>query len=134
MRPLRLAQLVDEPQIGADDRRAFLCLVWPVRPADLVAESHQFSRDRCHTRPMKLREWVTAPPVLRSFHGWLTVAWAGAIPLTIFTSMKTSLLWIGAMSAWANFAGHFSAWQAARVEVTMADGGDPAVRAAVVDE
>ncbi len=57
------------------------------------------------------------PTFLRGFHGWMTLAWGGAIPLTVFTDLKTSLTWIALMSVWANFVGHFSSWQAARVEV-----------------
>lgn len=59
---------------------------------------------------------------LRAFHGWSTLAWAALIPLTVFTTLKTSLVWIALMSVWANFVGHFSAWQAARAEVVLVDG------------
>jgi hypothetical protein len=57
------------------------------------------------------------PVFLRAFHGYMTLAWGFSIPLTIFTDLKTSLTWIALMSVWANFVGHFSSWQAARVEV-----------------
>lgn len=57
------------------------------------------------------------PKFLRSFHLTWTVIWAVAIPLTIFTDLKTSITWVAMMSVWANFVGHFSSWQATRVEV-----------------
>jgi hypothetical protein len=57
------------------------------------------------------------PAFLRAFHGWATLAWAILIPVTIFTGLKGSIIWIALMSVWANFVGHFSSWQAARVEV-----------------
>jgi hypothetical protein len=57
------------------------------------------------------------PAFLRAFHGWATLAWAVLIPVTIFTGLKGSIIWIALMSVWANFVGHFSSWQAARVEV-----------------
>jgi len=57
------------------------------------------------------------PAFLRGFHGWMTLAWGLAIPITVFSSLKSSLIWIALMSVWANFVGHFSSWQAARVEV-----------------
>lgn len=44
------------------------------------------------------------------------MAWAAAIPITVFTNLRTSITWIALMSVWANFAGHWSAWQSARVE------------------
>jgi hypothetical protein len=57
------------------------------------------------------------PAFLRAFHGWATLAWAVLIPVTVFTGLKGSIIWIALMSVWANFVGHFSSWQAARVEV-----------------
>lgn len=61
------------------------------------------------------------PRFLRGFHGWLTLIWFVAIPLTVATNLKTSITWIALMSVWANFVGHFSSWQAARVEVKQDD-------------
>jgi hypothetical protein len=55
------------------------------------------------------------------FHGVMTVAWTLAIPLTILTSLKTSLLWIGFMSCYANAATEFGAYQAARTERAVDD-------------
>jgi len=57
------------------------------------------------------------PEFLRGFHGWMTLCWGALIPITIFTGLKGSIIWIALMSVWANFVGHFSSWQAARVEV-----------------
>lgn len=61
------------------------------------------------------------PRILRGFHGWLTLIWGMAIPITVVTNLKTSITWIALMSVWANFVGHFSSWQAARVEVKQDD-------------
>jgi hypothetical protein len=52
---------------------------------------------------------------LKAFHGWMTVVWG--IMISILTGLKESLVWIVMMSVWANFVGHFSSWQATRVEV-----------------
>ena len=57
------------------------------------------------------------PEFLRSFHGWMTLCWGALIPVTVLTGLKGSIIWIALMSVWANFVGHFSSWQAARVEV-----------------
>ncbi len=57
------------------------------------------------------------PEFLRFFHGVMTLLWAVLIPITVFTGLKGSIVWIALMSVWANFVGHFSSWQAARVEV-----------------
>ena len=67
------------------------------------------------------------PELLRAFHGWMTVAWGLLIPITVFTGLKGSIIWIALMSVWANFVGHFSSWQAARVEVKQDEQVEEAV-------
>ena len=69
------------------------------------------------------------PTFLRGFHGWMTLAWGLLIPITVFTTLKASIIWIALMSVWANFVGHFSSWQAARVEVKQDDQIEEAVSA-----
>ena len=66
---------------------------------------------------MRIIQLFGRPTFLRTFHGWMTIAWGGAIPITVLTSLKTSITWIALMSVWANFVGHFASWQSARVEV-----------------
>lgn len=56
---------------------------------------------------------------LRKFHGYFTLVWGVLIPITIFTGLKGSIVWIALMSVWANFVGHFSSWQASRAEVKI---------------
>lgn len=56
---------------------------------------------------------------LRLFHGVMTILWAGLIPVTVLSPLKTSITWIALMSVWANFVGHFSSWQASRAEVKI---------------
>lgn len=56
------------------------------------------------------------PRILLRFHATATSIWIlMIIPTLIWWS--ESVLWIALMSVWANIAGHWSAWQAARVEV-----------------
>ena len=55
------------------------------------------------------------PKYLYYFHLSMTIVWALLIiPTIIF--WPSSILWLALMSAWANFAAHFSALQGARVE------------------
>lgn len=58
----------------------------------------------------------TVPPrALVRLHLCATIAWALlAIPTFMFWSQ--SILWLALMSLWANFVGHWSAYQAARAE------------------
>jgi hypothetical protein len=60
----------------------------------------------------------------------MTLAWGALIPITVFTGLKGSIIWIALMSVWANFVGHFSSWQAARVEVKQDDQVDEALTTA----
>lgn len=53
---------------------------------------------------------------LRAFHGWATITWAVLIVPSVLW-WRSSLPWIVLMSVWANLAGHWSSWQASRVEV-----------------
>lgn len=64
----------------------------------------------------KLIELIQSPKFLRHFHGYATLVWI----LLIIPSLlwwSNSILWVVLMSTWANIAGHWAAWQAARVEV-----------------
>jgi hypothetical protein len=56
---------------------------------------------------------------LRAFHGIMTILWGLLVPITVFTGLKGSIVWIAMMSVWANFVGHFSSWQASRAEVKI---------------
>lgn len=54
--------------------------------------------------------------VLKHIHAWLTVAWGVMIPLSLITGWIESLVFVAAISIYANLGAHFSAWQAARAE------------------
>jgi hypothetical protein len=53
---------------------------------------------------------------LRTLHAVLTVVWLIIIPVAVVTHLLWSLPFISAISIYANVAGHFSSWQAARAE------------------
>jgi hypothetical protein len=57
------------------------------------------------------------PVFMRRVNGWLTIFWIGMIPVSIFTGWVESVKYVSALSLWALVSGHWSAWQAARVEV-----------------
>jgi hypothetical protein len=64
--------------------------------------------------------WASAPgsPVfMRRINGWLTIFWIVMIPVSILTGWISSVAYVAALSLWALVSGHWSAWQAARVEV-----------------
>jgi len=56
---------------------------------------------------------------MRRVNGWLTIAWILMIPVSIATGWIHSVAYISALSLWALVSGHWSAWQAARVEVAQ---------------
>ena len=57
------------------------------------------------------------PVLMRRVNGWLTVFWLLMIPLSLVTGWISSVTYVAALSLWALVSGHWSAWQAARVEV-----------------
>jgi hypothetical protein len=56
---------------------------------------------------------------MRRVNGWLTVFWLLMIPTSILTHWISSVTYVAALSLWALVSGHWSAWQAARVEVNQ---------------
>ena len=59
------------------------------------------------------------PVFMRRVNGWLTILWIAMIPVSIATGWVTSVTYVSALSLWALVSGHWSAWQAARVEVNQ---------------
>ena len=57
------------------------------------------------------------PVFMRRVNGWLTVFWVAMIPVSLVTGWVKSVVYVSALSLWALVSGHWSAWQAARVEV-----------------
>jgi hypothetical protein len=57
------------------------------------------------------------PALMRRVNGWLTVLWIVMIPISVVTGWISSVTYVAALSLWALVSGHWSAWQAARVEV-----------------
>ena len=60
------------------------------------------------------------PVFMRRVNGWLTIAWLVMIPVSLETGWVKSVTYVSALSLWALVSGHWSAWQAARVEVNQA--------------
>jgi hypothetical protein len=59
------------------------------------------------------------PVFMRRVNGWLTVFWLAMIPVSIVTHWISEVTYVAALSLWALVSGHWSAWQAARVEVNQ---------------
>jgi hypothetical protein len=59
------------------------------------------------------------PVFMRRVNGWLTIAWLAMIPVSLATGWVKSVVYVSALSLWALVSGHWSAWQAARVEVNQ---------------
>ncbi len=65
---------------------------------------------------MKVFELFGRPEFLQSFHKWATVTWfILSVPLVFF--FGTSVLFVSWLSLYAIVVGHWSSWQATRVEV-----------------
>lgn len=59
------------------------------------------------------------PVFMRRVNGWLTMFWIVMIPVSLLTGWISSVTYVAVLSLWALVSGHWSAWQAARVEVTQ---------------
>lgn len=57
------------------------------------------------------------PVFMRRVNGWLTVFWLVMIPVSIWTHWISSVTYVAALALWSLVSGHWSGWQAARVEV-----------------
>ena len=59
------------------------------------------------------------PVFMRRVNGWLTIFWIVMIPVSLATGwLQQRRVRVG-LSLWALVSGHWSAWQAARVEVNQ---------------
>src|SRR5437868_14096752 len=59
------------------------------------------------------------PVFMRRVNGWLTIFWLVMIPISYSMHWLSSVVYVSALSLWALVAGHWSSWQAARVEVAQ---------------
>jgi len=57
------------------------------------------------------------PVFMRRVNGWLAIFWVAMIPISYAEGWLSSVTYVSALSLWALVSGHWSAWQAARVEV-----------------
>lgn len=57
------------------------------------------------------------PVFMRKINGWFTIFWIAMIPISVACGLLSSVTYVSALSLWALVSGHWSAWQAARVEV-----------------
>ena len=59
------------------------------------------------------------PVFMRRVNGWLALFWVAMIPVSYELGWLKSVTYVSALSLWALVSGHWSTWQAARVEVTQ---------------
>jgi hypothetical protein len=56
---------------------------------------------------------------MRRVNGWLAIFWVAMIPVSLVTGWVKSVVYVSALSLWSLVSGHWSTWQAARVEVAQ---------------
>lgn len=59
------------------------------------------------------------PVFMRKVNGWFTIFWIVMIPISFGFHWLSSVTYVSALSLWALVSGHWSTWQAARVEVNQ---------------
>jgi len=79
-------------------------------------------KGECRMRNVASSLWASVqgdPVFMRRVNGWFTIFWILMIPVSIATGWVRSITYVSALSIWALVSGHWSTWQAARVEVTQ---------------
>ena len=75
------------------------------------------------TSPLSMKTLLNSvrgdPVFMRRLNGWLTLFWMAMIPISYEFGWLKSVVFVSALSLWALVSGHWSTWQAARVEVTQ---------------
>ncbi len=71
---------------------------------------------------------------MRRVNGWFTLFWIAMIPVSFAMGWLRSVTYVSALSLWALVSGHWSTWQAARVEVTQQREADEREREPVEDK
>jgi hypothetical protein len=74
------------------------------------------------------------PVFMRRVNGWLAVFWIAMIPISLMMGWLNSVVYVSALSLWALVSGHWSAWQAARVEVQQQQDAEKATSEDVADK
>ncbi len=64
------------------------------------------------------------PVFMRRVNGWLALFWVAMIQVSYEFGWLNSVTYVSALSLWAIVSGHWSTWQAARVEVTQQQQAD----------
>lgn len=59
---------------------------------------------------------AVSPAFMRCLHFWLAALWCVMIPLSLFFGLIYSIVFISAVSIYANLVGHWSGWSAERPE------------------
>jgi hypothetical protein len=57
------------------------------------------------------------PVFMRRVNGWMTIFWLAMIPVSWTLGWLNSVTYVSALALWGLVSGHWSSWQAARVEV-----------------
>jgi NACalpha-BTF3-like transcription factor len=74
------------------------------------------------------------PVFMRRVNGWFTIFWLVMIPVSLVTHWVDSVVYVSALSLWALVSGHWSAWQAARVEVKQHEEAQAAEKRDLAEE
>ena len=74
------------------------------------------------------------PVFMRRLNGWLAIFWIVMIPISMWRGWLNSVVYVSALSLWALVSGHWSAWQAARVEVQQQADSEAAQKRDVAEE
>jgi len=74
------------------------------------------------------------PDVLQKFHGWTTIVWLLISTPVALSPLAEQVKFVTWLSLYAIVTGHWSAWQAARVEVKQDEELEATIRKVLREE
>ncbi len=74
------------------------------------------------------------PVFMRRVNGWLAIFWIVVIPISMWRGGLNPVVYVSALSLWALVSWHWSAWQAARLEVRQHEEARPSQHRDVAGE
>lgn len=72
----------------------------------------------------RLQDYLARPQFQRNANGVAALAWLALVPIALTAGWLKSVVFVSAISIYANAAGHIGAWQAAQVACKQDEDAD----------
>lgn len=72
----------------------------------------------------RVQDYLASPQFQRTANGIAALAWLALVPIALVAGWLKSVVFVSAISIYANAAGHIGAWQAAQVACKQDEDAD----------